>query len=84
MKPMALTCRLPNLPPLRQAPPEVYPHAARILFSMSGGTASAIPDNPERCRTDMKAPRFPVPNPKTGLYGMLSESPPSSSVIQTP
>ncbi len=52
MKPMALTRRLPDLPP---QPP--------LSFSMAGGTASAIPGNPKRCRTDIKAPRFPVPNP---------------------
>jgi hypothetical protein len=84
MKPMALTRRLPDLPPLRQAPPEVYPYAATILFSMSGGIASAISDNPERCRTDRKAPCFPVPNQKTDLYGMPSDSSPASSGIQTP
>jgi hypothetical protein len=84
MKPMALTRRLPDLPPLRQAPPEVYPYPATILFPMSGGIASAISDNPERCRTDRKAPRFPVPTPKTDLYGMLSKPSPAPSGIQTP
>ena len=67
MKPMALTRRLPDLPPLRQAPPEVYPHAARTPFSLSGGMHSAIPDNPERCRADRKAPRFPVTNPNGSI-----------------
>jgi hypothetical protein len=84
MKPVALTRRLSDLPPLRQAPPEVYLYAARTLFSMSGGIGSAIPDNPEPRLTDMKPPRFPIPNRKTGLYGMLSKSSPASSVIQTP
>jgi hypothetical protein len=84
MTTMALTRRLPNLPPSRQARPEVYPHLARILFSMYRGIASAISDAPERCRTDMKAPCFPVPNQKTDLYGMLSKSSPAPSGIQTP
>jgi hypothetical protein len=84
MKPMAPTRRLPDMPPLRQAPPEVYPHAAGTLFSMPGGTASAIQGNPERRRVDTKAPRFPVPNPKTDLYVLPSQSSPAFSGIQTP
>jgi hypothetical protein len=84
MKPMTLTRRLPDLPPLRQAPPEVYPHPARIFVSMSGGIPSAISDHPERCRTDGKAPTFPLPNQKTDLYGMLLKSSPAPSGIQTP
>jgi hypothetical protein len=59
-------------------------HLLTAFALLHEGMAGTIPENPEPHRKDMKAPRFPVPNPKTGFYRMPSQSSPGSSGIQTP